>query len=124
MGSSRPQTSRLAEKLHGIRTTFSFSQAQMVDRLKEQKLPSALTLYAGNISRFEQGLREPPLLVLLAYARAAGVGVEVLIDAELDLPNRFARSMDMKVKRKSVGAAKSTQKSKATKKKRGSARTS
>lgn len=121
MGSSRPQTSRLAEKLRDIRTSFSFSQAQMVDRLKEQKLPSSLTLYAGNISRFEQGLREPPLLVLLAYARAAGVGVEVLIDAELDLPNRFARSMNLKLKRKPAGATKTTtQKSKAPKKKRGS----
>jgi transcriptional regulator with XRE-family HTH domain len=121
VGSSRAPTAGLAEKLLTIRNSFDFSQAQMVDRLKEQNLPSTLTLYAGNISRFEQGLREPPLLVLLAYARAAGVGVEVLIDAELELPNRFARSIDIKPKRR---AAKSrTQKSKATKKTRGSTRT-
>jgi hypothetical protein len=55
--------------------------------LRNQRLPSPLRLYAGNISRFEQGLREPPLLVLLAYARSAGVAVEVLIDAELELPS-------------------------------------
>lgn len=89
MGSSRPETARLAEKLRDIRESFGLSQAQMVDRLKDQKLPAALRLYAGNISRFEQGLREPPPLVLLAYARGAGIPVEVLIDAHLELPRRF-----------------------------------
>jgi transcriptional regulator with XRE-family HTH domain len=89
MGSSRPETARLAEKLRDIRESFGLSQAQMVDRLKDQKLPAALRLYAGNISRFEQGLREPPLLVLLAYAKAAVVTIEVLIDAHLELPRRF-----------------------------------
>jgi transcriptional regulator with XRE-family HTH domain len=90
MGSSRPHTPRLAEKLCEIRTRLGLSQAQMVERLRNQWLPSPLRVYAGNISRFEQGLREPPLLVLLAYARAVGVAVEVLIDAELDLPDGVA----------------------------------
>jgi transcriptional regulator with XRE-family HTH domain len=89
MGSSRPHTARLAEKFYEIRTRLGLSQAQMVELLKDQSLPAPLRIYAGNISRFEQGLREPPLLVLLAYARAAGVAVDVLIDARLELPDKL-----------------------------------
>lgn len=90
MGSSRPQTAGLAEKLRLLRTRFSLTQAQMVERLRNQKLPSPIKIYPGNISRFEQGLREPPPLILLAYARAAGISVEVLIDADFELPEQLA----------------------------------
>jgi transcriptional regulator with XRE-family HTH domain len=89
MGSSRPLTAGLAEKLLNIRSSFDLSQAQMVELLKSQELPEPLRLYAGNISRFEQSLREPPLLVLLAYARAANISIDILIDASLDLPQRL-----------------------------------
>ena len=41
------------------------------------------------ISAYERGVREPPLPVLLQYARAANVLVEVLIDDELDLPEKL-----------------------------------
>lgn len=90
MGSSRPQTAGLAEKLRLVRTRFGLTQAEMVERLKNQRLPSPIKLYPGNISRFEQGLREPPPLILLAYARAAGISVEVLIDADFELPEQVA----------------------------------
>ena len=89
MGSSRPSTPGLAGKLQLIRGYLSLSQAQMVERLKRQTLPSPLKVYAGNISRFEKGLREPAPLVLLAYARTAGVAVDVLIDADMDLPSKI-----------------------------------
>lgn len=89
MGSSRPQTAGLAEKLYQIRARLGLTQAQMTERLKSQRLPSRLKVYPGNISRFEQGDREPSPLLLLAYARAAGITVEVLIDAELGLPNKL-----------------------------------
>ncbi|SRR5258708_33074768 len=92
MGSSRPSTPGLANKLQRIRSYLSLSQAQMVDKLKCQTLPSPLKVYAGNISRFEKGLREPAPLVLLAYARTAGVAVDVLIDADLDLPSKINQS--------------------------------
>jgi transcriptional regulator with XRE-family HTH domain len=62
----------------------------MVERLRNQKLPSPIKIYPGNISRFEQGLREPSPLILLAYARAAGISVEVLIDADFELPEQPA----------------------------------
>ena len=111
MGSSRPHTARLAEKLYEIRTRLALSQAQMVELLKDQSLPSPLRIYAGNISRFEQGLREPPLLALLAYARAVGIAVDVLIDARLELPDKLVSDREGELTQ--LGAAgKSAKKSK------------
>jgi transcriptional regulator with XRE-family HTH domain len=43
-------------------------------------------LFRSNISQYEHGTREPHLPMLLAYARAANVYVEALIDDDLDLP--------------------------------------
>jgi transcriptional regulator with XRE-family HTH domain len=85
MGSSRPKPKKLAAKLRQIRISFGLSQQQMVERLKSEK--GNLTVYPGNISRFEQAQREPPLLVLLAYARAAAVTIDVLVDDDLNLPS-------------------------------------
>ena len=39
----------------------------------------------ARISEYEAGVREPNLLVLLAYARAGDVSVERLIDDELTI---------------------------------------
>jgi transcriptional regulator with XRE-family HTH domain len=89
MGSSRPQTVGLADKLRQIRASLGLSQAEMVKTLKSQKLPVPLKVYPGNLSRFEQGEREPSPLVLLAYARAVSIAVEVLIDADLELPDKL-----------------------------------
>jgi transcriptional regulator with XRE-family HTH domain len=44
---------------------------------------------AYRISEFETGKREPPLLVLLRYARVTGISTDVLIDDDLDLPTRL-----------------------------------
>jgi transcriptional regulator with XRE-family HTH domain len=41
------------------------------------------------ISDYERGEREPSLLILLRYARAAGVCVHTLIDDQLDLPSKL-----------------------------------
>ena len=41
------------------------------------------------ISKFERGVLVPPLHVLLAYAEAANVWVEVLIKDSIDLPDRL-----------------------------------
>jgi hypothetical protein len=43
----------------------------------------------NRISEFETGKGEPPLRILLLYARAANVWTDVLIDDELDLPVRL-----------------------------------
>lgn len=57
----------------------------MIERLGYKKTP----LYPSHISEFERGLREPPLLVLLQYARLIRVPMETLVDDDLDLPSRF-----------------------------------
>jgi transcriptional regulator with XRE-family HTH domain len=49
-------------------------------------------LFRSSVSGYERGTREPPLGVLLAYARAANVSVEALIDDEIDLPQKLPAS--------------------------------
>lgn len=80
----RPRPARLAEKLTTIRTALELSQNEMLSRLG-----LADEFGRNYISAFELGTREPPLPVLLAYARAAGVWVDVLIDDQLDLPKKL-----------------------------------
>lgn len=80
----RPRPERLAEKLLAIRTALGLSQAQTVKHLDVEGM-----IVPGQISEFETGKREPSLPVLLRYARAAGVCVDVLIDDEMDLPKKL-----------------------------------
>lgn len=79
----RPMPKKLAKKLALIRTRLGLSQTELVKALKYKDTP----LYASQISNFEQGKREPPLMVLLAYARLAGVSTDVLIDDKVRLPD-------------------------------------
>lgn len=79
----RPKPKHLAKKLKQIRTQLELTQQQVAERLK--KIPSAPD--GAMISRYERGEREPSLFALLAYARLAGVVVDVLIDDKLDLPS-------------------------------------
>lgn len=82
MGSAaRSKPTRLAEKLLRIRTALGLSQNEMINHLG-----LAEELLRENISKFELGKREPSLLVLLEYARAANIWVDVLINDALDLP--------------------------------------
>ena len=86
MGQSRPKPARLAEKLVEIRSKLDLSQNEMIRRMG---LSGQLT--QNRISAYELGEREPPLYVLLAYARACGGGevLEHLIDDEMDLPEHI-----------------------------------
>ncbi len=77
----RLRQERLPEKLRQIRDALGLSQSEMLRRLGVEEL---IDLY--RISEFETGKREPPLIILLAYARTANVWADVLIDDELDLP--------------------------------------
>jgi hypothetical protein len=46
-------------------------------------------LTQNRISDYELDMGEPPLPVLLRYARVAGICVDALIDDEMDLPARL-----------------------------------
>lgn len=86
MGSRRrPQPLRLPAKLLRIRQNLDLTQEQMARRLETKRSP----VYPTHISEFERGLREPSLLVLLQYARIAGVSTDVLIDDKLKLPAKL-----------------------------------
>jgi transcriptional regulator with XRE-family HTH domain len=96
--SSRPQPKRLGEKLRQIRAVLDLTLEQLIERLEYKDSP----IYPTNISGMERGEREPPLLLLLAYARLAGISTDLLIDDKLDLPDRFAiNSKDVLIKRPS-----------------------
>jgi transcriptional regulator with XRE-family HTH domain len=47
------------------------------------------SLQPGHVSEFERGRREPSLLYLLEVAQLAGVSLELLVDDNLDLPERL-----------------------------------
>lgn len=81
---SRQKPVRLGQKLLRIRTVLGLSQDMMVKRLSASK-----TLTSASISAYELGQREPPLPVLLEYARQANIYLDVLADDNLDLPERL-----------------------------------
>jgi transcriptional regulator with XRE-family HTH domain len=85
MGTSpRRKQARLGEKLRAIRLALGLSQNEIIHRL-------GLTdeVLRNKISSYELGEREPPLHILLEYARVAGVCLDVLADDDCDLPNNI-----------------------------------
>lgn len=89
MGRSvRPRPKRLGEKLRCIRSALDLTLEQLIERLNYKDSP----IYPTNISSMERGEREPPLLLLLAYARLAEISTDVLINDELNLPKHLHSS--------------------------------
>jgi DNA-binding XRE family transcriptional regulator len=80
MGHSRPRPKHLAKKLLQIRLSLGVSQGEMVKRLGVQDL-----IHYTTISKYELDKNEPPLAILLAYARLAEIPVEQIIDDEIEL---------------------------------------
>ncbi len=79
----RPAPARLAEKLKAIRENLGLTTEKMVIELNCPSVP----LHRASITQYEKGRREPPLVVLLRYARLYKTGVENLIDDDLNLPH-------------------------------------
>ena len=85
MGRSyRVRPKKLGAKLKQIRLSLQLTQEEMVRRLAVKDEP----LYSASISQYETGKREPPLLVLLRYARLYGCRMEELADDKLKLGRR------------------------------------
>ena len=87
--SKRLRPARLAEKLLLIRQQLGLSQGGLVRHLGLED-----QIGRDYVSKFENGLLEPTLDVLLAYARAvsrnkSGDILEAIIDDEIDLPKRI-----------------------------------
>lgn len=83
---SRLRVKNLPGKLRKIRQALNLSQGGMLQLLDFEELTDR-----SIISGYERGEREPPLPVVLRYARVAGVSVDCLIDDELDLPELIVR---------------------------------
>jgi transcriptional regulator with XRE-family HTH domain len=81
---ARRKPERLAEKLAQIRASLGVSQNELLMRLG---VGDEIDYTA--ISKYELGRNEPSLIILLRYARVAGVRVENLIDDALDLPAKI-----------------------------------
>jgi len=96
MGNPRPRPLRLAEKLLQIRNGLGLSQTQMLERLGLGD-----SMHYGRISEYEQDKREPSLITLLAYARAANVHLEDIVDDDFDLPRKLPGTVNYRGIRKS-----------------------
>ena len=90
----RHAPNHLAEKLLQIRLALGLSQNEM---LRALDFPDKLQ--QSSISGYERGVREPPLLVVLTYARLVGVSTDVLIDDDLDLPQKISLAQRSKKKK-------------------------
>jgi len=97
--SPRPKPKYLAKKLRYIRKHFGLKIERMVELLNTKQA----RVYPGHISEYERGRREPPLPVLLRYARIVRLPMEILVDDELELPRDFNleayRELDEWIKR-------------------------
>ena len=80
MGHSRPRPKHLAKKLLQIRRSLRVSQGELVKQLGVKDL-----IHYTNISKYELDKNEPPLAIVLAYARLIGIRDEQLIDDEIEL---------------------------------------
>ena len=94
---ARIRPERLPEKLLQIRVALGLSQSELLRQLGLEE-----QMDYRRISEFERGTTEPHLTVLLQYARAAGVHMEDIVDAELELPAKLPGNVKYKgLKRKS-----------------------
>lgn len=73
---------KLGKNLRKIREDFGNEPRQIVDMLNYKDTP----LRASQISQYETGQREPTMMLVLAYARLAGISTDVLIDDKMRLP--------------------------------------
>ena len=77
----RAMPKKLGKKLRQIREGLGMSQRQIVEALNYTATP----LRASQVSQYENGQREPTMMLVLAYARLANVPMERLVDDKMKL---------------------------------------
>ena len=77
--SRRNKPVKLSHKLLAIRRRLGKSQTEMARALE-------LKVHYSAVSNFELGTREPDLIIVLRYARLAGVSMETIVDDQMNLP--------------------------------------
>lgn len=81
---SREKPARLAEKLVQIRQSLGLSQDEII-----RAMGLTERLSRDDVSKYERGVREPSLPVLLRFGRIAGICLDVLVDDKADLPKKL-----------------------------------
>lgn len=81
----RVMPKHLGIKLFTIRESLDLTLEGLIEKLNCSEIP----LYPASISMYESGKREPPLLVLLRYARLGNIPMETLVDDKLQLPKKL-----------------------------------
>jgi predicted transcriptional regulator len=69
---------RTAKKLKQIRQRLGLSQGEIANSLGVEN--------RAQISAYENGMRDAPIVVLLRYARLAKIRLETIVDDQLNLP--------------------------------------
>ena len=82
MGNPRRKTTKLPAKLLAIRLKLESSQSQMAKLLELDRGN------ASRVSEYENGKREPNLIVLVRYAKLARVSLDLLADDARELKFR------------------------------------
>jgi len=72
---------KLAAKLLRIREALGLTQGELIEKLKFDE-----SVKQQHVSAWEKGIREPDMLSLVRYARAANVCLEVIVDDAFKLP--------------------------------------
>lgn len=90
----RYRPKNLGQKLLEIRNALGLSQSEMIRRLGAEG-----SFSAARISEYESGVREPALPTLLAYASAARVHLEYIVDDEVSLPDELPGTFDYRSER-------------------------
>lgn len=82
MGSaSRAKPKKLPGKLLAIRQHLGYTGQEMAAKLSDNEIKVQRT----DIPRFEKGIREPSLIILLKYAKLVETSTDNLIDDNADL---------------------------------------
>ena len=87
----RQRPEKLGRKLLQIRHALGLSQSEILRRLGVEGLVTT-----ARISEYEWGVREPSLSMLLAYASAARIHLEYIIDDDALLPDKLPGTFDYK----------------------------
>ena len=78
---------RLGQKMRRIREALGISQNEMLRRMGLDE-----EYGRNNLSNYELSKREPPLSIVVGYARLAGISVDLMVDDKLDLPKDFLKA--------------------------------
>ncbi len=85
----RPRAERLNEKIRQIREAYGWTQPEFIRRLGLEGELTQSDIQAFERAPMDGWSREPCLPHLLRIARLAGVSIDILVDPDLELPERL-----------------------------------